>query len=78
LCDAQEAEVYFERGEHPPTISPNYMTVPTAKSSRTMIRLDAYDMVRAKTQAVKKGMRYQTYIKSLLHQALDLEDRLAQ
>lgn len=78
LCDALEAEAYFERGEHPPTITPGYMTVPAAKSSRTTIRLDAYDMARAKTQAAKKGMRYQTYIKSLLHQALDAEDRIAQ
>lgn len=34
------------------------------------IRLSAIDVERAREQAGKKGLRYQTYIKMLLHQAL--------
>lgn len=75
LCDAARAETYFERGVEPPGIEPGFIAVPAAKSTKTTIRLDAYDIARAKTLAAKKGMRYQTFLKSLLHQALDKEER---
>lgn len=78
MCEALTSDAYFERGEEPPTIKPGYMTIPAAKSTKTTIRLDAYDIARAKTLAKKKGIRYQTYIKSLLHQALDKEEQIAQ
>jgi hypothetical protein len=34
------------------------------------IRLSVADIERAKTQAERKGLGYQTYLKSLIHQAL--------
>jgi hypothetical protein len=39
------------------------------------IRLPHDDLSRARAQAEAKGMRYQTYIKMLLHEALDKQDR---
>ncbi len=41
------------------------------------IRLAESDLVRARTLAAKKGLRYQTYLKILLHQALDGEEKSA-
>ena len=37
------------------------------------IRLPESDLELARLQAAKRGLPYQTYIKSLLHQALDRE-----
>lgn len=37
------------------------------------IRLPEDDLTRARTFAAEKGLRYQTYLKMLLHQALDSE-----
>jgi predicted DNA binding CopG/RHH family protein len=34
------------------------------------IRLSLTDLELARTQAVRRGLRYQTYVKMLLHQAL--------
>jgi predicted DNA binding CopG/RHH family protein len=36
----------------------------------TTIRLDPGDIALARAQAARKGMRYQTYLKMLLHEAL--------
>lgn len=44
---------------------------PAAKS--TTIRLDPADLSLAKAQAEKKGLRYQTYLKMLIHEALGKE-----
>jgi hypothetical protein len=38
------------------------------------IRLAEADLARARTLAAQKGLRYQTYLKMLLHQALDSEE----
>ncbi|HEX9201522.1 MAG TPA: hypothetical protein VF865_18335 [Acidobacteriaceae bacterium] len=40
----------------------------------TTIRLDPTDIQRAKSQAERKGLKYQTYLKMLIHQALRQED----
>jgi predicted DNA binding CopG/RHH family protein len=40
----------------------------------TTIRLDPSDIFRAKAQAQKKGLRYQTYLKMLIHEALGREE----
>jgi predicted DNA binding CopG/RHH family protein len=39
------------------------------------IRLTVTDLMKANQQAVAKGLPYQTYIKSLLHEALEREAR---
>lgn len=38
------------------------------------IRLAEDDLMRARTLAAQKGLRYQTYLKMLLHQALKSEE----
>jgi predicted DNA binding CopG/RHH family protein len=40
----------------------------------TTIRLDPTDLSLAKAQAEKKGLKYQTYVKMLLHEALAREE----
>ena len=41
------------------------------------IRLAESDLTRARTLASQKGLRYQTYVKMLLRQALDSEEKRA-
>lgn len=41
----------------------------------TTIRLDPEDVSRAHTLASKHGVRYQTYLKMLLHEALAAEEK---
>ncbi len=41
------------------------------------IRLAKDDLTRARTLAAGKGLRYQTYLKMLLHQALNSEEKRA-
>ena len=38
------------------------------------IRIAEDDLARARTLAAEKGLRYQTYLKMLLHQALNSEE----
>jgi predicted DNA binding CopG/RHH family protein len=40
----------------------------------TTIRLDKADIARARTQAERKGLKYQTYLKMLLRESLLRED----
>lgn len=41
----------------------------------TTIRLDPEDISRARELAAKRGLRYQTYLKMLLHEALAAEEK---
>lgn len=41
----------------------------------TTIRLDPKDIELARSQAERKGLRYQTYLKMLLHEALRSQDK---
>src|SRR5271156_3744050 len=43
----------------------------------TTIRLDPTDLSLAKQQAERKGLRYQTYLKMLIHEALGREETTA-
>ncbi len=47
-------------------------TMQAAKS--TTIRLDPGDLSLARIQAERKGLRYQTYLKMLIHEALGREE----
>jgi len=40
----------------------------------TTIRLDPDDIARARIHAERKGLRYQTYLKMLIHEALHREE----
>ena len=39
------------------------------------IRLPLADLEKARRQAQRRGLRYQTYVKMLLHQALEADGR---
>jgi predicted DNA binding CopG/RHH family protein len=41
-----------------------------AASPTTTIRLDPEDIAKARVQAAQKGLRYQTYLKMIIHEAL--------
>jgi predicted DNA binding CopG/RHH family protein len=43
----------------------------------TTIRLAPEDISRARTLAERRGLRYQTYLKMLIHEGLEREERMA-
>jgi len=45
--------------------------VKTAPMPTTTIRLDPSDIAEARVQAAKRGLRYQTYLKMIIHEALE-------
>ena len=45
------------------------------RSQKVMLRIATEDLERARRQAAHRGIGYQTYIKSLLHQALDQQSK---
>lgn len=48
----------------------------TAAPARNItIRVAEHDLSRARDLAARRGLRYQTYLKMLLHEALDNEER---
>jgi len=47
----------------------------TGSTPTTTIRLDPQDIFRARALAAKRGVRYQTYLKMLLHEALAAEEK---
>ena len=42
----------------------------TAPTPTTTIRLDPVDIAQARVQAAERGLRYQTYLKMIIHEAL--------
>ena len=53
------ARLLAERGILPPQPTPT-----------TTIRLDPDDIAKARVQAAERGLRYQTYLKMIIHEAL--------
>jgi len=43
--------------------------------STTTIRLDPEDISKARVQAAERGLRYQTYLKMIIHEALRDEEQ---
>ncbi|MGD0801457.1 MAG: hypothetical protein ABR906_09090 [Terracidiphilus sp.] len=43
---------------------------PPAPTPTTTIRLDPEDIAKARVQAKKRGLRYQTYLKMIIHEEL--------
>jgi predicted DNA binding CopG/RHH family protein len=43
------------------------------KTPTTTIRLDPADISKARVAAAKRGLKYQTYLKMLIHEALEKE-----
>lgn len=48
---------------------------PVGATPTVSIRIAPDDINRARILAAKKGLRYQTYLKMLLHEALQREER---
>ena len=44
-------------------------------SETVTIRIPPDELIRARDLAAKRGLRYQTYIKMLLHEALDADEK---
>jgi hypothetical protein len=57
--------LFAERGIPFPDIKPTSTPTPT-----TTIRLDPDDISKARVQAAERGLRYQTYLKMIIHEAL--------
>jgi hypothetical protein len=47
----------------------------TSSARNITIRVAERDLMRARDLAAKRGLRYQTYLKMLLHEALDSEEK---
>jgi len=74
LKELQQAAVEGRLGHG--TAVKRYAERQAAKSMT--IRLDEGDLSLARKQAERKGLRYQTYLKMLLHEALRREENAAQ
>ncbi len=48
-----------------------------APTPTTTIRLDPADIAAARVQAAKRGLRYQTYLKMIIHEALEAAKKAA-
>ena len=48
---------------------------PGGSTPTVSIRIDPADLSKARDQAERRGLRYQTYMKMVLHVALEREDR---
>ncbi len=44
----------------------------------TTIRLDPEDIAKARVQAAERGLRYQTYLKMIIHEALRAAEKASQ
>ena len=44
--------------------------LPSQPTPTTTIRLDPEDIAKARVQAAERGLRYQTYLKMIIHEAL--------
>lgn len=47
----------------------------TGPTPTTTIRLDPEDIAKARAQAAELGLRYQTYLKMIIHEALRMAER---
>jgi len=57
------------------TLSKRTESLVKPRSQKVMLRIPTDDLDRARQQAAQKGIGYQTYIKSLLHEGLEREER---
>jgi len=57
------------------TLSKRTGALARPRSQKVMLRIPTGDLDRARRQAAHKGIGYQTYIKMLLHQALEQQSK---
>jgi predicted DNA binding CopG/RHH family protein len=72
-----EVLVAFKKAEADGTLGRGTLAKKYGKTPTTTIRLDPTDIELAKAQAEERGLRYQTYLKMIIHQALLKESREA-
>ena len=60
----------FEEGRRDGTVVRDLVARRAGLTPTTTIRLDPADIELAKAQAEQLGLKYQTYLKSIIHQAL--------
>src|ERR1039458_852617 len=65
----------FETGMQQGTARRLSQTNLPGASETVPIRTPPEELTRARTLAAKRGLRYQTYLKMLLHEALDAEEK---
>ena len=70
---AQHMEAAIAAGEDLTVVPAPFKRALAAKN--VTIRLSLADLERARKQAQRRGLRYQTYVKMLLHQALIADAR---
>ena len=67
----------FERAAKDGTLGHGSLARRSGAIAPTTIRLDRNDIERAREQAGRKGLKYQTYLKMLIHEALQREEKRA-
>jgi predicted DNA binding CopG/RHH family protein len=74
--DSQEDRVQadFEEAEAEGRLGRGTVARTAGITPTTTIRLDPEDISRARVQAAHKGLRYQTYLKMLIHEALQTKE----
>jgi predicted DNA binding CopG/RHH family protein len=73
----EQAEALGELGKGTVARVPRERASQVGASPTITIRLAEEDLTRARRLAAERGMRYQTYLKMLLHQALNSEEKRA-
>jgi hypothetical protein len=63
-------EAFFKQAEREGKLGHGTAARVLGLTTPTTIRLSQEDLAKARAQAEKKGLRYQTYLKMLLHEAL--------
>ncbi len=77
--DTHKSEVddFLRRAHQAGAVTRGSLLRHSAPSTQTTIRLPNADIRRARTLAARKGLRYQTYIKMLIHQGIEREEKTA-
>ncbi len=68
----------FEKAAKDGTLQRGTLAARMGAIPPTTIRLDPRDIARARKQAERKGLKYQTYLKMLLHEALQKEELVSE
>ena len=71
---ARDLEAAARAGEDVNAV-PAALAGATAAAKNVTIRLSLDDLEKARRLAQRRGLRYQTYVKMLLHQALEADER---
>ena len=71
----REVDDFIARAHRAGAITRGVVLRQWAASTQTTIRLPNSDIARAKEIATRKGIKYQTYIKMLIHEGIEREGK---